>query len=511
MSKYIPVALAILLAILMITAIYTGSPGRQDNYILPAVINPNNYYHNEPAPMGIADYGINSSNMGFYFNSTSFEGGVLIDNLTTYNSSISSCPSNSGIQLNLIYRFNLAGHNYTYWVQNVAIVNTSSRAIAFIDNVWNFTSTSSEMYNSSITGNGSVYKSSSGDLYYYEANHGSFSKFSYKELQLRSTSFIKSGFPHIDMEYNSGNGWIVYDTLNFTFAGNTVADYNFIVNGNQPNDNGLPVDAGLIIGGPGNGTDTKAINVNITMYLEYWNGHNYQAITDAYNHGSDTAEGICNITENYVSYNDVPAVQLKSGSGNLGDLYTSSNISSLNFIPGIESGYVLLNGVTFNFTYGEINLSLFPGHYTLSLYTEQGQKIFQNKLNLSAGQSCTLSTRQTYKVIFNEKGLANGTVWSVSVNGTVLRSNSSRILFTLYNGTYNYSISDIKGYNVSSKNGTITVNGASVNVNVTFSKIPAVVNNSPSPNYGYKFLITIAIIGSVIIGLISILVRRKSK
>ena len=510
MSKYIPVAVAIILTLLMVTVIYADIPGHQESDILPETVSPGVYYHNEPAPMGIADYGINSSS-GYYFNSTSFEGGVLIGDLTTFNSSISSCPSNAGIQLNLIYRFNLAGENYTYWVQNVAIINTSSRGIAFIDNVWNFTSSNSEMHSTSITGNGTVHKSSSGNLYYYGANGGLFGAFSYKQLQLKSVSFIKSGFPHIYMEYNTGNGWVTYDTLNFTFAGNMAADYGFIVNGNQLNSNYLPIDAGLILGGPGNGTDTKAINANMTMYLEYWNGHNYQAVEDAYNHGSDTAEGICNITENYVSYNNIPAVHIKSGNGTPAELYASSNISIINFNPGIVSGYVLLNGDMFNFTGSAINLSLIPGNYTLSLYTEQGQKIFQEKYSLSAGKSYTLSTRQTYDVMFNETGLENGTPWSVSVNGSILSSNNHSIVFTLYNGTYNYSVAAVSGYNTPNNNGTIVVNGTSATVNVTFTKIPSVVNSTPAPDYGYKLLITLIITGIVIIGIISLFVRRKPK
>ncbi|WMT50906.1 MAG: thermopsin [Ferroplasma sp.] len=511
MSKYISVAIAIILTLLMVTVIYAGTPGHQESDILPATVSPSAYYHNEPAPMGIADYGINSSSNGFYFNSTSFEGGVIITNLTTYNSSISSCPSNAGTQLNLIYRFSLNGQNYTYWVQNVAILNTSSRQVAFIDNVWNFTSANSEMHHSSIVGNGTVYKSSSGVLYYYRANGGYFESFSYKQLQLRSVSFIKSGFPHIYMEYNSGNGWVTYDTLNFTFAGNMAADYGFIVNGNQLNNNNLPIDAGLIIGGPGDGADTRAINVNVIMYLECWNGHNYQAVEDAYNHGSDTAEGICNITENYVSYNNIPAVDIRSGNGSPGELYTSSSISILNFNPGISSGYVSLNRVMFNFTGSAIDLSLFPGHYNFSLYTENGQKIFQDKFNLSAGKSYTMSTRQTYYVAFNETGLENGTSWSVSVDGSILSSNNHSIVFTLYNGTYNYSVAAVSGYSTSNNNGTVVVNGTSPTVNVTFTKIPAVVNKTLAPDYGYKLLITLIIVGIVIIGIMSVFLRRRPK
>lgn len=269
MLKYIALALVLILVKSMASATYSDHSKGQTSNITMDTINPNNYYDKEPAPMGIADYGINSSGDAYYFNSTSFEGTVIISGLTTYNSSITECPSNSGIQLNLIYRFNLDGINYTYWVQNVALINTSSKQIAFIDNIWNFTTASSVMHSSSISGNGKIQSSKEGNLYAYEANSGRFSKFSYSTVELRSTSFIDTGYPHIDMQYNIGNGWITYDTLNFTFAGAESQDYGFIVDGSTYLPNNLPIDAGLILGGPGDGTRTKAVNVNITMVMQY--------------------------------------------------------------------------------------------------------------------------------------------------------------------------------------------------------------------------------------------------
>lgn len=510
MLKYLSLALVLILVVSMVSVTYADSSKGHSNNITPTVINPGTYYDKEPAPMGIADYGINSSGDGYYFNSSSFEGSVIISNLTTHNSSIPQCPSNSGIQLNLIYRFNLHGENYTYWVQNVALINTSSKQIALIDNVWNFTTSSSVMYNSSISGKGGVQSSSHGNYYFYEANNGRFSNFNYATLELRSTSFMDGGYPHIDMQYNTGNGWVTYDTLNFTFAGTVSQDYGFIVDGSTALPNGLPADAGLILGGPGDGTQTKAVSVNITMFMQYWNGHNYQAITDAYNHGSDTAEGVCNITETYTSYMGMPAVNLESGSGTLGEIYTGTSLSKLNFNTRIAAGYVTLNGAMFNFTGGAINLTLIPGTYSFKLFAESGQEIFYETYTFYAGNSYALEAKHVFTVNFNENGLGNGVEWSVVVNGTTMKSNSNSIVFLLTNGSYYYTIPDVIGYSMSDGNGTFNINGTSENINVTFAKLPETPGNSVISNYDYKLIITATIISIVaVMALMAILPDKK--
>jgi len=73
---------------------------------------------------------------------------------------------------------------------------------------------------------------------------------------------------------------------------------------------------------------------------------------------------------------------------------------------------------------------------------------------------------------FNETGLAPGTLWSVTVNGSARQGYSSSILFSLPNGTYSYSIGPVTGYTASPNSGTITVIGGPANVSVTFVPRP---------------------------------------
>lgn len=84
-----------------------------------------------------------------------------------------------------------------------------------------------------------------------------------------------------------------------------------------------------------------------------------------------------------------------------------------------------------------------------------------------------------YNVTFNETGLPSGAFWSVGVRGSGFGwplwngSTSSDVNFTLANGTYHFRVfpgwADSGVYLPSPTTGDVTVDGASVTVNVTFS------------------------------------------
>ena len=166
-------------------------------------------------------------------------------------------------QMNLNLEFYNSGTEYDYWIQNVAFVQTSSpQSIEFIDNVWNFSSHSAEMHNSTIAGNGTVSKSGTTGYYYAIANNtlpGNDVNFVYpEEFQLKVVSEINSqGNPEVLFEYNDGQGWITYDNPSFIFTGSVTSDPGFTVNGSSYNPVGTYYDAELIMGGPGGGSNTK--------------------------------------------------------------------------------------------------------------------------------------------------------------------------------------------------------------------------------------------------------------
>ncbi len=151
--------------------------------------------------------------------------------------------------------------------------------------------------------------------------------------------------------YNDGYGWVTYDSPEFKFVSGLTAKPVFTVNGYKltPSDNYY--DAELVLGGPGNGTKTVDEKSNIEMYLKYWNGHNYQMITNAFNYGSDTQEGICNVTDTYKFNNGfIYASVINSSSNNeLKQIYNLKDVALVNISSNLKSGYISINGTMHQF------------------------------------------------------------------------------------------------------------------------------------------------------------------
>ena len=91
-----------------------------------------------------------------------------------------------------------------------------------------------------------------------------------------------------------------------------------------------------------------------------------------------------------------------------------------------------------------------------------------------------------YTVTFSETGLASGTSWSVNVNGQGQSSTSSSITFTLYDGSYTYTLGVPNGYSVYGgvTSSGVYVNGGNQVVNVQFlTDLTFVPEGLPSGTY----------------------------
>lgn len=439
-------------------------------------VNPFSSYSTEPAPMGIADYGIGPNGSAYSYNTTSFLGGISINSLSTKNSSFNHEMT---FQFNVNLVFTNGGSTYVYWVQDVAFVNTSTNQLYFIDNVWNMSSSSASMHTSSISGNGSL-GNSSGTLFYYDyANSilpGNCAFLSYPStIQFMMNSTISSsGVPEVAFMYNDGSGWVTYDNVYFSFASELTQDLGFVVTGNTYEPNGYnPYDAELIMGGPGGGTSTTDIQSNVNLSLQYWNGHNFQEISNAYNFGSHTAETIANAVSVPYYYTKSGSLfeDVTSGSGTLQQVYNSSDISLLNISTPLSRGVVYINGTPHSFLGRDINLTIGPGSYQLKIYNGS---ILYRELNvtLSAGEYLPLNIVK-YQVEFTETGLPTYNGWVLDVNGTSINEYANPgvpIVFNLSNGAYNYTIHPVDSFFY--YYGTFNVSGKSININVNMGKSP---------------------------------------
>ena len=74
-----------------------------------------------------------------------------------------------------------------------------------------------------------------------------------------------------------------------------------------------------------------------------------------------------------------------------------------------------------------------------------------------------------YPVTFVESGLPSNSVWNVEFGNQTNNSFNSTITFRVTNGTYNYSIPEVKGIASLPSNGTIRVKGTPTKVFVVFT------------------------------------------
>lgn len=91
-----------------------------------------------------------------------------------------------------------------------------------------------------------------------------------------------------------------------------------------------------------------------------------------------------------------------------------------------------------------------------------------NKTNVP--MSSKYSSKPLYKIDFIEAGLANGTNWSVALNGAMKSSMNTTISFIEPNGTYPFKVGNVSGYKASLLYGNVTVNGNNAYVYLTFTR-----------------------------------------
>ena len=81
-----------------------------------------------------------------------------------------------------------------------------------------------------------------------------------------------------------------------------------------------------------------------------------------------------------------------------------------------------------------------------------------------------------YAVTFTESGLPSGHAWKVKIPGFGTRSSKTdTIVFSLPNGSYNFTVGTVKGYTSSAEPSPVPVNGTPASVAVTFTRdgVPA--------------------------------------
>ncbi len=331
-------------------------------------------------PMGIVDQGreiVKSKNgnmIEYYkYNTTELLGNVTIYSLKTNNATDEQYIGTwVSIQLNAVLVFNVTENGNEkqeiYWVQDVAMLNTTGNYVFFVDNIWMFPPQVLEKGN--LTGNGYMayapIKNYSGMFYScnaYTDMPGNYISLNYPAtIQLFISSTEVNSKPEINFYYDDGFGMQCFDTV--TFNAQATKDYGFVVNGLEKAPGNHMFDAELVFAGPWGGKNTTVYSANTTMQLQFWNGHNLQGIISAFNYGVNTAEGISGLDITAQEREGNIMVAGKQGKENCTELFSSQDTGNLLIESGAPFGTVEINNESYDFSNGLANITLFSGNYT---------------------------------------------------------------------------------------------------------------------------------------------------
>ncbi len=448
-----------------------GSPlphGGARSAATPAAVDPYAHYTSEPAPMGIADFGQDKNGTLYSYTTNEFLGTASVNSLYFDDSNNGGSQYYGSLQENVVLDFTTGGVAYTYWIQNVLFIDTSSNTAYYENNIWNLTTgntggmLSGSGDNTITSGNGSV-SVYNGQGYYAAAYSGSDSLTYPATIQLLVRSADDLGIPRVTFSFNDGGGWHTYDTA--VFFATKVSSALFSVDGSSYVDSYLYSDAELVFGGPGGGSSTILSRANLTLGLQFFNGHNLQEIPNAFDFGSNTAESVSQTIEGMTTSNGVPLAALSAGStGSLNMLYDRGYAAIFNGTTKYAYGVYSVNNVSEG-TYagGEVNLTLVPGSYQISIL-QNGTVAQTADVVLTDGEYLAYSFQPVshYQVHFYSEGLPAGTPWSVEMGKYLGTTSGSELNFTVTNGSYGYTVQVVPGYDASPRGGTLTVNGTNV-------------------------------------------------
>jgi hypothetical protein len=401
------------------------------------VVDSKALYTSEPAPMGVADFGVTPSETAYSYASTAFLGTIEIDSLAAQGDSGSTAIT---FQLNVVLALESSGRTAAYWIQDVPFLNTTSDQVSFGNNIWNFSSPSASLVSGALSGNGSIFDSGSGAYYADDPSSssgypGDHVTLAYSAvISLEVVSSVVLGVPHVSFAYSDGYGWVTYDNVSFPWARGW-ADSGFVVDGSSSDPTGNFYDAELIYGGPGNGATTTNLASNLTFRLFRFNGHNFEAIPSAWNFGSDTAETVSNVVESAAPADGsgTPGAVLKAGPGSLGTLYGPSNVAVVDVTTSVPNGTLLVNGDPTAYRGTDVELTLDPGAYDLLL---------ENGSTVAGARNVTLTAGEVLSVAFPGLSLsppsgrggssvtAYGSLFARDATATVRWADSDTVLCT---------------------------------------------------------------------------------
>jgi hypothetical protein len=224
------------------------------------------------------------------------------------------------------------GNLGTYWTQNVIFIiqdSPSTYTLQLVNNVWNFTSITSNMNQRVTNGTGQVQcLNTSGAIscFYYSVDSAAFTVTTPFKVVLSMVTTTGNAAASVLFQYQvsdstGANFTGQYDDVQLYPFQQPVTSY-FQIGGVTPVTGSLgggttltlPSDLELVLGGPGGGSAVYLNSIDASQQLFYQNNASYVPVPDAYSIGSDTGEQAsgATVTPNLSSPSNPQAV-LSSG------------------------------------------------------------------------------------------------------------------------------------------------------------------------------------------------------
>lgn len=168
-----------------------------------------------------------------------------------------------------------------------------------------------------------------------------------------------------------------------------------------------------------------------------------------------------------------------------GPSYYAVNFTESGLTPGTR-WQVALNGTALNSTSPTIEFVEPDGTYAFDIGAVAGYatRVSTGSLTVRGGPltvPVAFAPTVLFNVSFVETGLPGGTAWSVSLDGASPVLASAAVLnFSEPNATYTFSVGAVAGYSVSPGNGSFSVTGRAIAIDVTYAASGAVASTSPT-------------------------------
>jgi thermopsin len=408
------------------------------------------YGGNDPAPIGLADYGLsenpnrNGSIVPSILNTSSLMA-TFSPNATGIQPlyPFDSTPDGYGVQLNAVTtNISLFGNSsYSFWTQNVIEYLAQAHELILVTNVWNFSGPA--LSANAFYAHG-PYGNQVGTTFYY-AEYGVPFPVTYPfNLALWMNNSVISGRNAVNFTVALTEGGVTtsypYDYVIFNSTTGTSGPAllsSYSANGYQYNPFGLTDDFEVILGGPGGGSQANLYAADANFTLQYWNtfSSSYQAVPSAFSYGGETGE---TVTGAYVGWQNgsdgAPHGVVRTGPSMLVGLWNatgSPGLGEVGLTLSPENAFVFIGpNWTSNFTQGDVpywapqettnTMWLAPGTYDflvlLSDYAPVGGSV---TVTLGSNPITATLTLDTFEGIYTPIWVWNNTQFAaVSSGGT---------------------------------------------------------------------------------------------